>query len=341
MELAFEYYIFGRVAFMIQFNPLTKLILADVDETVADVYTQATPDMIDKLNLLLEGGKSIFFVSGGGLQSICERITDLLEPELRQRILIAHCSGAEVWGFEPRGEIKSRPYYSLYQGCFTEEQKSSWRQITSTLIEQFHLKTFPTQPKDSFVQASKGDPFSIILADRGPQITFEFINSIDLTLDQKKFIEKLAKTQILPHHESYDLRYAVMQEAIKLYKKSDLPVHPHFGGTFALDHIINGVNKTKAVTYVLNNEQILSSIGLSLDDIMSEDKIEIWGDKYSQKKGGPDFQMCLAVSPKVRALDFRLENPSEIPKGYNIQIWDGKKQLHDGLLEYLQHRLKV
>lgn len=48
--------------------------------------------------------------------------------------------------------------------------------------------------------------------------------------------------------------------------------------------------------------------------------------------------MCLAVSRQARAIDFRNEDKEDIPQGYNVQIWKGKKQLHDGLLEYLQSR---
>ena len=37
-------------------------------------------------------------------------------------------------------------------------------------------------------------------------------------------------------------------------------------------------------------------------------------------------------------IDFRKEDPAELPIGYNIWIWNGKKELHNGLLEYLQLR---
>ena len=49
---------------MIKFHPEVKLILADVDETVADVFTPATPAMIDELNLLFPTGYNIQFWSG-------------------------------------------------------------------------------------------------------------------------------------------------------------------------------------------------------------------------------------------------------------------------------------
>jgi hydroxymethylpyrimidine pyrophosphatase-like HAD family hydrolase len=321
---------------MLQFNPSLKLVLADVDETIADVYTKATPDMIFELNTFLEENRVLFLVSGGGLQSIRERIVDLLKPELRQKVLIAHCSGAEVWGFQKGGEINSEPYYGVYEGHFTDEQKRLWREIINHLIEKYHLKTYPTQPRQKFIDASQGDPLSIMLSDRGPQITFEFTNSINLTKMQKTQIEKTTGTEIPLIHDAYDLRYPVLEDAKKLYKQADLPIYPHLGGVFALDHIIKGVDKTRAVKHVLTDNNILATLGLRREEIHDVNEIEIWGDKFNQKKGGPDFQMCLAVSPQIRTIDFRAE--TDLPEGYNMQIWNGNKHLHEGLLEYLQSR---
>jgi hydroxymethylpyrimidine pyrophosphatase-like HAD family hydrolase len=323
---------------MIQFNPLIKLVLADVDETVADVYTPATKEMIDELNLFLAEERVLFLISGGGLQSIRERIVDKLKSEFRHLVLVAPCCGAEVWGFEKGGEINRKPFYSMYEGHFTDEQKKTWREVINRLIETFHLKTYEPQPRVDFTKASYSDPLSIMLSDRGSQITFEFTNSINLTSEQKNAVEKELGITIPLTHETYDLRYVVMEEASRLYKKADLPIHPHLGGMFALDFIIDGVNKTRAVKHVLEDKKILVGVGLNRDFIQDAHEVEIWGDKFAQKKGGPDFEMCLAVSPAVRAIDFRQEGVDDLPKGYNIQMWDGKRFLHDGLVEYLQTR---
>ncbi len=318
---------------MLQFNTSLKLVLADVDETIADVYTKATPEMITALNSFLAEGRALFLVSGGGLQSIRERVVDLLKPELRHKVLVAHCSGAEVWGFQKGGEINSEPYYGVYEGHFTDDQKRTWREITNQLIEKYHLKTYNPQPRKAFIEASHADPLSIMLADRGPQITFEFTNSINLALEQKAQIEKVTGVEIPKTYDTYDLRYPVMEDAKALYAQAGLPIHPHLGGIFALDHVIEGVDKTRAVKHVLENTDILASLDLRREDINDAYEIEIWGDKFSQKKGGPDFQMCLAVSPQVRTIDFREE--TDLPDGYEIHVWDGTKHLHEGLLEYL------
>ena len=68
---------------MITFNPSIKLALSDVDETIADVYTKATPEMIHELSRFVEEGRALFLISGSGLQSIRERVVDLLKPGIR------------------------------------------------------------------------------------------------------------------------------------------------------------------------------------------------------------------------------------------------------------------
>ena len=174
-----------------------------------------------------------------------------------------------------------------------------------------------------------------MLADRGPQITFEFANSVNLTSRQAEDIERQLEIKIPITHGTYDLRYPVMTHLDKLYMESNLPISAKLGGTFALDSIINGIDKTKAIKFILEHKNVLPQLGIHKEDI-EDAEIEIWGDKFGQKKGGADFQMCLAVNPTVRAIDFRKEDPEEIPKGYNIVIWNGQNTLHNGLLEYLE-----
>jgi len=322
----------------IQFNPKVRLILADVDETVAGIYLQATQAMIYELDTLLEEKKVLFLISGGGLQSIRERITDLIDPKLRHRVIVAHCMGAEVWGFQKNGDLNGKPYYGIYDTCLTAYQKKQWRIIINDAILKFHLKVFSTQPQEEFIRQSNGDALTVMLADRGPQITFEFTNSVHLSDSQKEYVEKKLNIVIPKFDDSYDLRVLVINYLNSKYQDAHLPIESRFGGTSSVDNIIGGVNKTKAIHFILSHSNILQNLDFEKNDIKESDEIEIWGDKFGQKKGGPDFDMCLAVSPKVRAIDFRKESPDEIPKNYNIQLWTGKKELHSGLLEYLQSR---
>jgi len=83
----------------ITWNKEVRLALADVDETIAEVYTPADPEMITELSSFLTEGGKLFMVTGGSLKRVRAGITDLIDPALRHDILVSHCSGAEVWGF--------------------------------------------------------------------------------------------------------------------------------------------------------------------------------------------------------------------------------------------------
>ena len=48
----------------VQLNSEVKLFLAYEDETEADVYTPASPEMLTELTSLLEEGRAVFLVSG-------------------------------------------------------------------------------------------------------------------------------------------------------------------------------------------------------------------------------------------------------------------------------------
>lgn len=320
----------------ILWNSEVKLILADVDETIADVYTPATSEMIIALNKLLESGTTLFLVSGGGLASIMERITDKVRKDLRKKILIAHCSGAEVWGFDYDGKLNAKPFYGLYDEKLTDGEKIVWREIVEKTINKYKLKTFKTMPVSEFKKASSGNPLSVMFVDRGPQITLEFPNSYDLNESEKFAVEKEIGLNIVSHEGTFDLRVPILNELNDLYQKANIKVKAKLSGIFALDSPIEGVDKTFAIKYVLDNNEILQKYGLSKNIKNNSINIEIWGDKFGLKKGGPDFQMCKAVLPDVRAINFRLEDPGEFEKGYNIVIWNGQKHLHEGLLEYLQ-----
>lgn len=323
----------------IKWNPNVRLVLSDVDETIADVYTPATPQMIVSLNKVLEKGVTLFMVSGGGLDSIRERVADRIKPNLRKQILIAHCSGAEVWGFDRGGKLNQEPYYGLYDTKVSNSQKKLWREIIDNAVSRFKLETFKTMPVKEFKLLTGGNPFAVMLADRGPQITFEFPNSYEMSADQLEQVQSRLAIKLEKHEETYDLRIPVMNYLKEEYEKEKLPINSKLSGVFALDNPIKDIDKTYAIRNILENKELLNSYGLPNDIETKAELIEIWGDKYSQKKGGPDFQMCKAVTPQARAIDFRKEDPNELELGYNIKIWQGQKFLHEGLLEFLVENL--
>ncbi len=318
----------------IQFNPQAKLFLSDVDETVADNYTPAIPQMIDELSSLLAGGKKIVFISGASVSRIRQRIVDSIDPELRKGILISHCSGAEVWGFEETGELRRASYYSLYEGTLNEAQRKKWREIIQQLIFEFKLEVHEPTTASEFKQKYGDNPLDVILEDRGPQITFEFINGYDLTPEQEAKLE----ITVPQTHGALDLRIPILERADILLQAADIPVTPRLAGTWALDFALKGVSKTESVKRILSDSKCLADLGLSKERLSDPQSMEIWGDKFDQFRGGTDRHIQEAVDPAVRAIDFRQEDPGGFMEGYNTVIWDGKKHLHEGLLEYLQSR---
>ncbi|OGD08236.1 hypothetical protein A2397_05470 [Candidatus Amesbacteria bacterium RIFOXYB1_FULL_44_23] len=318
----------------ISWNNSVKLILSDVDEMVADLYVPADPKIITELNQVLESGVAIFFISGHGLQGIKERVTDLLRPDLRKRVLISHCSGVEVWGYKDNGDLRDSPYHSLYDEKLNQAQRNDWRAVMDEVVEEFKLVKYPASSIPQFMKASGNNPLAVMYVDRGPQITFEVINGYDLSPEAAEKLEiKVPLT-----HGHYDLRIPILERAEKLLAERKLPISPRLGGVFALDFAVEGLSKTTSVKHVVDNEKILRSIGVDKDSLTNPNALEIWGDKFSVIRGGADRHMCEAVDPKVRAIDFRIENPEEFLPGYNIQVWDGDKHLQEGLLEYLQSR---
>jgi hydroxymethylpyrimidine pyrophosphatase-like HAD family hydrolase len=319
----------------ITWNPDIRLAVSDVDETIAEVYTPAEPEMIAELSSFLSENGKLFMVTGGSLKRVREGITNLIDPSLRHNMLVSHCSGAEVWGFTDQGDLREQPFYSVYEQNFTEDMKARWRSAVSQLVEEFGLRPHPVQPKTHFWKEVGRDPRDIMLDDRGPQITMEIVNGHDLSDEQLALFQQEVP---LTHDGRRDLRITLMQRAGELLTKANVPITPRLGGVFALDLAIEGSSKTTSIKYVLENPQALAAIGLKPEDVTSPSHFEVWGDKYSILHGGTDRHMSEALPPTVRSIDFREENPKEFPEGYNIILWDGKQRLHHGLLEYLQSR---
>jgi hydroxymethylpyrimidine pyrophosphatase-like HAD family hydrolase len=105
---------------MIKWNNRVKIIISDVDETIADLYVRATPEMINELEKILDEGKVLFLITGQSIKSIQWRIVDHIKKDLRKRIIVGHCSGAEVWGYKDNGKLRRAPFYSYYQNALTE-----------------------------------------------------------------------------------------------------------------------------------------------------------------------------------------------------------------------------
>jgi hydroxymethylpyrimidine pyrophosphatase-like HAD family hydrolase len=302
-----------QIAANIKWNDNVTIIISDVDGTIAAVYVPAKKAMIKELTSLLYEGKVLFFITGQGAKNIEQRIINQIPANLRKKILVGACSGAEVWGYGDNGQRHDRPFYSIYNSKLTERQKTKFREVVWQVIEEFKFEVFPTMPVETFKEKSRGNPNSIMFDDRRSQITFEVVNNSGV-------------------------RAAVVKRAQKLFDKCGVPISGVIAGTFAIDFVVKGVSKETAVRYVLGEQTLLTHLGLTTKDVSNPNNIEVWGDHFSVTNHGIDRHISEALPKSARAIDFRDEDPREFPAGYNIVVWKGAKHLQDGLLEYLKTR---
>ena len=311
-------------------NSQLRLVLSDVDETVADLYCPAEPGMLDALTRLLDDGIALVLITGQSVDNVEQRVVMSLPAQLRQHIAVGACSGAELWGYASSGERRAAAFYTA-NDALTVAQGAAWRTITRQLISEFRLVTFPPMPIADFRRRHGEEPWHVLLDDRGPQITLEFPNAYDLSAAACEQVHRRLGSRL----EGRDLRIPVSQRAQQLLEAQVIPVTARIAGMFALDLAIAGVDKARAVEEALN-PTVLASLGLG-PGMLRPGEIEVWGDRFSQLSG-TDWLMCKPIDRRVRALSFRDENSAEFPEGYNIRLWDGAQRLHAGLLEYLESR---
>lgn len=318
----------------IKWNDSVRLIISDVDDTLAETYAPASKELTIELTKLLSEGKALFLISGQGITNIQNRIVNQIDKEFRKQVIVGICSGAEVWGFSEDGQLLNKPFYSLYEKTFCDTHKSAWRVVVKDVLQKFGFTVLNTMPKPKFREVSKGDPMTIMYEDRGPQITFELVNSCFLTEEQHRAI----KLKLPFIGDNKDLRVSVIEYASKFLVEKGIPVTARLAGNFAIDFAIENVTKTTAVKYVMECRECLAHIGLDSEAVSKAENIEVWGDKYSVVNGGTDRHISEALPKDVRSIDFRKEKLEELPEGYNIVIWDGTMELCEGVLEYLKNR---
>jgi hydroxymethylpyrimidine pyrophosphatase-like HAD family hydrolase len=311
-------------------NSNLRLIISDVDETAADVYVDIDPHLVPYFEKLLRSGVKFIFSSGGGLVSIENRIIFKINPELRKNILVSHCNSSEIWGYDAQGNRLPTPFYSSAAGILTKAQIEKWHQVMQEMIKHFKLKTFPSMPIKKFIKISNADPLSIIYDDRGVQITMEVVNGYDLS---KEIAQKL---NVQVKDDLYDLRNEIVAWLETKFKTENLPIQFHKGGVFAINVLLSQANKGTCIGVIKKNKELLSYLGIEKEALSKPTGIEVWGDKFSQKSGPNDWCVSVELNPQIRSISFRKDDDSAyFPKGFNVQVWNGTKHLHEGLLEYL------
>ncbi len=76
-------------------NDQLRLVLSDVDETVADLYRPAEERMLSALSRLLERRIALVLITGQSVENVEDRVVMRLPAPLRQQIAVGACSGAD------------------------------------------------------------------------------------------------------------------------------------------------------------------------------------------------------------------------------------------------------
>lgn len=315
---------------MILWNDKVKLIISDVDDTVAKVFNFVQPEMIIEIEKLLAVGIFIFFISGQSYTNIYTRLIQFFNKKLLENVLIGYCNGAEVAGFDEQGNQIAKPLFSITNLIDKPIDSELWEKTIQTLLSEFLLTPHPVMKINQFKQITKNDPFSILYENRRLQISLDFINNRDPIHWVQKGLNNLIFQQ------DNDIRISIQRRARELLTKENLPIEPHLAGTFAIDFNIQGVNKALPLKKLIN---FRPQFELTLPNnivITNYDEVEIWGDNFTN--GNADFYMSSALPGATRSITFRNENSNKFPTGYNIVQWNGKYQLNEGLLEYLQNK---
>jgi hypothetical protein len=307
---------------MIGWNKQIKLIISDVDDTIAEVYKEVSKEMVKELESLLSEDKILFLLSGQSFINIYRRILRHINRKYLHQVLVGHCNGAEVFGFEPSGDTIEEPLFSIKNIQKRKVNYKEWRNIIQQILNEFNLKAFPVMEIDLFKTLTKNDCHCIMLDDRNMQISMDFINGLEMD------------------NFGDDIRIPIIKRAEDLFKCADLPLEPHLAGTCAIDFSIEGVTKGLPITKLICSGETYQ-VELPERIIFSNHReIEIWGDNFSVSGDGADCYMSLALPKETRSISFRNLSPDDMLENYNIVVWDGKYRLHEGLLEYLQHRNK-
>lgn len=190
-------------------NPTVRLVVADVDDTLTPPFTDIGTDLAAELAALLASGVRMLLASGAGIASIGSRVVSRLPALLRERVLVAHCNGAEVYGFDERGEQRPSPLYSIV----TAGQRARLRQavdVAELLMKEFELTRTDAKP----------GPGTALLDDRGVQVSLDVAGQ--------------------------DVRDPLLARAGELLRDAELDVLARPGGACAIDFVLPHVDKGQA-----------------------------------------------------------------------------------------------
>jgi hypothetical protein len=253
-----------------RFDSVT-LVVSDVDDTLAPPFRDISASLAHALTRLVGKGTNLFLVSGQGIGNIERRVVRAFPRPLRRRILVGHCHGAEVFGYDRAGRRVVTPLFSVRESAAMEGVCRKVATIVTNVLT------------DHGIAASSP---GILLEDRGVQVTVDF-----------------------PGHPAADRREELVTTLNDRLREARLSVEARRAGHLGIDIVARGVDKSLALSRLLTplSPRGGTTYRLTMPDgqVTGDwDGIEVWGDQFSPPDLDADLRMLAALPPGVRAVNF-------------------------------------
>lgn len=253
-----------------RFDAVT-LVISDVDDTLAPPFRDISPSLARALTRLVGNGTALFLVSGQGIENIERRVIRAFPRPLRRRILVGHCHGAEVFGYDHEGRRVIRPLFSVRESAAMEGVFRKVLTIVTGVLNEHGIAA-----------SSPG----ILLDDRGVQVTVDFLV-----------------------HPAAGRRAELVTTLNDRLTEAGLPVEARLAGHLGIDIVVRGVDKSLALSRLLTplspgggtSYRLTMPGGLVAGDW---DGIEVWGDQFSPPGLDADLRMLAALPRGIRAVNF-------------------------------------
>ncbi len=253
-----------------RFDSVT-LVVSDVDDTLAPPFRDISASLAHALTRLVGKGTILFLVSGQSIGNIERRVVRAFPRPLRRRILVGHCHGAEVFGYDRTGRRVTAPLFSVRDGAAMEGAFGKALTIVTSVLN------------DHGIAASSP---GILLEDRGVQVTVDF-----------------------PGHPAAGRREELVTALNERLAEAGLSVEARPAGHLGIDIMTRGVDKSLALRRLLTPVSSRGGQAYRLTTPDGQvagvwDGIEVWGDQFSPPDLDADLRMLAALPPGVRAVNF-------------------------------------
>ncbi|MFA5314257.1 MAG: 2-phospho-L-lactate transferase CofD family protein, partial [Methanomassiliicoccales archaeon] len=222
---------------------IPKVIISNAAYTLVWLDGKHRPEDMPKrlskaMNAYLRQGGVLIAISGFSKETMDDLIVRHIDPELRQRIVIAPSSGAEAWGYDPYGDMSRESFYS-YNTTVDQQEKNAWYTLTSQVYYEFGLN----EPLYSLTGEKIDD--KVPMDEREAQITFEIVARTNLTKGMAKKINDYLEAKGLGNYKIdktdnngyYDIRPSIIKRLKDVYRENKLNINiqPFSMGSGALN----------------------------------------------------------------------------------------------------------